>query len=244
MQQRLDFLLHEGLHVELRDVEFLLVEKSQRHAFALNGGDRGDPDVDGRAFKLQVDPAILRHAALGDVEAGHDFQTRDDRALQRLDVFRHGDFDQAAVDPVADPEIRAERLDVNIGRALVERLADDLVDELDHGGLLVVVLVDHVGLVFAAFEVVVVEIAAFEDLFKSIGPDTIQTPERLVEALAGGHAPVDGQREFLCGSLAGDEVEGIEGAEFQTFVVALAGDGDWQQAVAQRQPRPASFAQG
>jgi hypothetical protein len=41
---------------------------------------------------------------------------------------------------------------VDVGRALVERLADDLVDELDDAGLLVVVLVDDVRLVLAGFD--------------------------------------------------------------------------------------------
>ena len=101
------------------------------------------------AFELQVDPAVLRDPALGDVETRHDFQTRDHRALQRLDVFRHRHLDQAAVDPVADAQVGGQRLDVDVGRALVERLADDLVDELDDAGLLVVVLVDDVRLVLA-----------------------------------------------------------------------------------------------
>ena len=174
MQERLDFLQHERLHAELGDVEFLLVEESQGNALALDGRHGGDADVDGRAFELEVDPAVLRHPALGDVEARHDFQTGDDRALQRLDVFRHGDLDQAAVDPVADAEIRAERLDVDVRCALVERLADDLVDELDHGGFLVVVLVDDVGLVLAAFDLIVVEIAAFEDLLEGVRADPVK----------------------------------------------------------------------
>ena len=193
MEQRLDFLEHERLHAELGDVEFLLVQEPQGNAFALDGGHRGDADVDRRAFELQVDPSVLRHAALGNVEPGHDLQTGDHRALQRLDVFRHGDLDQAAVDPVADPQIRAERLDVDVRRALVERFADDLVDEFDDAGLFVVVLVDDVGLVFAAFEVVVVEIATFENLLEGVRADAVKPAERVVQPLAGGHAPIDRQ---------------------------------------------------
>src|SRR5690606_37093061 len=89
VQDGLDFLQHERLHAELRDVEFLLIEQTQGNALAFDRRHGGDANVDGRAFELEVDTAVLRHAALGDVEAGHDFQTGDDRALQRLDVFRH-----------------------------------------------------------------------------------------------------------------------------------------------------------
>ena len=62
---------------------------------------------------------------------------------------------------------------MDVRRALVERLADDLVDELDDGGLFVVVLVDHVRLVFAAIEVVVVEVTPFDNLLKRISANAV-----------------------------------------------------------------------
>ncbi len=244
VQQRFDFIFDKWLHPELGDVEFLLVEKPQRDALALDGGDGGDADVDGGTLELEVDPAILWHAALGDIEPGHDFQTGDDGALECFDIFRHRHLDEAAIDAVADAEIGAERLDVDVRGALVEGFADDLVDELDDGGFLIVVIIDDVGFVFAVFEVIVIEIAAFEDLLESIGTHSVETAEGFVEALAGGHAPIDGQGEFLGGGLAGDEVKGIESAEFQAFMIALALDGYWKQAVAQGEARPTCLAQG
>ena len=104
--------------------------------------------------------------------------------MQRLDVFRHRDFDQAAIDAITNAQIRAQRLDMDVGRALVERLADDLIDEFDDARLLIVVLVDDICLVLAGIEVVVIEIAAFENLFKGVGTHTVKPTKRFVQALA------------------------------------------------------------
>ena len=73
---------------------------------------------------------------------------------------------------------------MDVGRALVERLADDLIDEFDDARLLIVVLVDDICLVLAGIEVVVIKIAAFEDLFKGVGTHAIKPTKRFVQALA------------------------------------------------------------
>ena len=73
---------------------------------------------------------------------------------------------------------------MDVGRALVERLADDLIDEFDDARLLIVVLVDDICLIFAGIEVVVIEIAAFENLFKGVGTHTVKPTKRFVQALA------------------------------------------------------------
>ena len=104
--------------------------------------------------------------------------------MQGLDVFRHRDLDQATVDAVADPQVRAQRLDMNVGRTLVERLADDLVDEFDDARLFIVVLVDDVGLVLTGIKVVVIKIAAFENLFKGVGTHAVEPSKRFVQTLA------------------------------------------------------------
>ena len=90
------------------------------------------------AVRVQIDAAVLRQAALRDVHVRHDFEARDDGALQHAQLRRHGDFVQNAVDAVANAQIVLERLDVNVRGALVDRFADDLVDELDDAGLRIV----------------------------------------------------------------------------------------------------------
>ena len=61
----------------------------------------------------------------------HDFESRNDGALEHAQLRRHGDFVQNAIDPVPNAQIIFERLDVNIGGALDNRFTDDLVDEFD-----------------------------------------------------------------------------------------------------------------
>ena len=78
---------------------------------------------------LEIDAAVLRQAALGDVHVRHHFQARDDGRLQEAQLRRDRDFVQDAVDAVTNAQIVLERLDVDVGRALVDRFADDLVDE-------------------------------------------------------------------------------------------------------------------
>ena len=242
VEQGLDAFAHEGLHVQLLDAEFFLVEEAQGDALAFHGWHGGDADVDGLALELEVDASVLREAALGDVEARHDFESGDDGALQRLDVFRDGDFDEPAVDAVADAEVGGEGLDVDIGGALVEGLADDLVDEFYHAGFFVVVVINDVGFI-VSFEAVEVEFAAFEDLLEGIGTDTVEAAEGFVNAAAGGHEPVDGDIEFLGDGLAGDEIEGIEGGEVEAFFTVFFGDGDGEEAVAEGDARAAEFAE-
>ena len=40
---------------------------------------------------------------------------------------------QNSIDPIPNPQIVLERLDVNVGRALDNRFANDLVHEFDYG---------------------------------------------------------------------------------------------------------------
>ena len=83
----------------------------------------------------EIDAAILRQPALGDVHVRHHFQAREDRRLKKPKLRRHGNFVEDAVDAVADAQIVFERLDVDVGGALVDGFADDLVHELDDRGL-------------------------------------------------------------------------------------------------------------
>ena len=72
-------------------------------------------------------------ALLGDVEARHDLQARGDAGDH---AARHrGGVVEDAVHAVANPHVLALRLEVDVGRALLDALRDHAVDELDHGSI-------------------------------------------------------------------------------------------------------------
>ena len=105
------------------------VEQAHHHAFAVERRQRGDAQVHFAAQDLDLDAAVLRQAALGDVQLGHQLQARDDGGLQlarrRLLVEQH------AVHAEADAELLLERLDVDVAGALLERVGDHGVHQAD-----------------------------------------------------------------------------------------------------------------
>ena len=166
-----DLALGGGREAKQREIEFIAGEKTEADAFAGDGGNRRDADVDGLVIQLEVDAAILRHAALGDVEIGHDLDARNHAGLQHLDLSRHGHLVEHAVDAVADAQIVFQRLDVDVSRALLERRAHDLVDETDDGRL-GVVLVEDVDLLLQV-ESGIVDLAALEDRLECLRANAI-----------------------------------------------------------------------
>ena len=98
----------------------------------MDGGQAGDTEVDLAAGDGEGDAAILRHAALGDIEVGEDLDTRDDG--ERHAERRRVHLVERAVHAVADLEVLLEGLDVNIGGAVGDGLVEDEVDEADDGG--------------------------------------------------------------------------------------------------------------
>ncbi len=113
-----------------------LSSKTHDDAFAVNHRDDRDADVDLAALDAHLDAAVLRQALLGDVEPRHDLDAADDRRLEAIDLRRQHLRLQHAVDAVADAERFFLGLDVNVAGALVGRLDQDLVDQLDDRGLL------------------------------------------------------------------------------------------------------------
>ena len=81
------------------------------------------------AQRLDLDAAVLRQAALGDVQLGHQLHARNDGGLQL--ARRRVLIEQHAVDAIADAEFFFERLDVNVAGALLDRLRDHGVHQPD-----------------------------------------------------------------------------------------------------------------
>src|SRR5206468_7469795 len=80
-----------------------LVEDSHDDLFAVHRRQRRDAEVDAAATHLHADAAVLRDAALGDVDVGHDLQTADDARLDAAGRAHH--FVEHAVDAETDPEV-------------------------------------------------------------------------------------------------------------------------------------------
>jgi hypothetical protein len=90
---------------------------------------RRDAEVDDPVPHLELEAAVLRHAALGDVELAEDLDAAGERRLELDGRLHH--LEQRTVDAVAHPQLVLERLDVDVARAPSHRLGEDAVDELD-----------------------------------------------------------------------------------------------------------------
>ena len=106
------------------------IQDAQDHRLAVHGGHRGDAQVDVLAAHRELDAAILGQAALGDVEARHDLDARDDRGAQLQG--RRFDLAQHAVDAIAYAQVLFERLDVDVRGPRLDRPRDQPVDDPHH----------------------------------------------------------------------------------------------------------------
>ena len=131
-REGLDEALALGVdHPELVEVDVgaVLVEHAQDGRLAADEGQRGDADVDPAAVDVQGDASVLGHAALGDVQVGHDLDARDHAGHEAPRDARV--LAQDAVDAVAHGEVAGDGLEVDVGGALLDALADQRVHELD-----------------------------------------------------------------------------------------------------------------
>jgi hypothetical protein len=108
----------------------LAIEETDGDALALlHRRDGGDAHVDVLAGDLAANASVLRKALLGDVQAGHDLHTRDDR---RHELARGAaGLVELAVDAVAHLDLFLARLDVDIAGALLDRVEQQRVDPAD-----------------------------------------------------------------------------------------------------------------
>src|SRR5271166_4376743 len=88
------------------------------------GGHDGDAQVDEAALVLDAEAAVLRDAALGDVQVAEDFDTRNQIGVPFLGHVLHGIL-QDAVDAVLDGDFAIAGFDVNVTGAAFEGGEDD-----------------------------------------------------------------------------------------------------------------------
>ena len=133
--RRVDRLLEDAervlVHAQRVDAagERAFIENTNDDLFAVDRGQERDTKIDFLAGDADAEAAVLRQAALGDVEAGENLDARGDRQLQRLG--RRRGLHEVAVDAVAELDPLLEGLDVNVRRLFLERLHEDEIDDLD-----------------------------------------------------------------------------------------------------------------
>ena len=143
------------VHADLVQIERndRAVEHPHDDAFAEHGGQHADAQVDRMPADGQLDAAVLRHAAFGDVEIGHDLDARRDGKGQVARRRHH--FIEHAVGLDANAEFVFERLEVQVAGVVldgqqqhhVEQLADRRAvgQGLDAGQVDRTVAADRVG---------------------------------------------------------------------------------------------------
>ena len=94
------------------------------------GGHDAHAEVDQPALIPHPEAAILRHAALRNVELAHDLDARQNRLVVFARNRRHGLL-QHAVNPVLHQQTIVERLQVNIRRAAFQRSEDGRIHQPD-----------------------------------------------------------------------------------------------------------------
>ena len=98
----------------------------------MDGGHDGDAEIDEAALVAHAETAVLRHAALGDIEFAHHLDAGNDGGVPVLGDGRHGVV-QHAVDAVLDGHFLVARFDVDIAGAPFERVEDGGIHQLDDG---------------------------------------------------------------------------------------------------------------
>ena len=114
-----------------REAAFGLVEQAQHGALAMGTGQGGHAHVNRALAQAQRNAAVLRQALFGDVQAGHDFQARDQGGMQGAVGLHH--FAQAAIDPKAHTGMALIGLDVDVTGPIARGLRQQRVQEANDG---------------------------------------------------------------------------------------------------------------
>ena len=116
-------------HAEVREVQprRTPVQQTQHHPLAVLGRQGRDAHVHVQPPDAQGDPAVVRHALLGDVEPGHDLDPADKQRRQRAGRRQH--LAQHPVHAETHHQAALLRLDVDVGHALADGFQQDGVDQ-------------------------------------------------------------------------------------------------------------------
>ncbi len=131
-----DVLRVEADYIEIEVTEFFaerfFVEHAKHGVFSVNRRHDRDAEVDETAFVANAEAAILRDAALGDIEFGHHFNSGKDRGVPFFGERLHGVL-QDAIDAVLDDDFGVARFDVDVTGAALEGGENHGIDEADDG---------------------------------------------------------------------------------------------------------------
>ncbi len=189
-----------------------LVEDAHHDALAVDERQRHDADVDPAPLDGQREAPVLGHAPLGDVEVGHDLDPRDDAgghpALDRRGRREH------AVDAEQHARVPLLGVDVDVGGALLDRLGDDRVDELDDRRVGVGLLDEQ------AFAGLVLGALVDDVLDRLVHPD--EPVEQQVEILDRGRRRADPPAGHHADVVDREDVRGVRHRQQQRAVVGEA----------------------
>ncbi len=181
-------------------------EQSQTDRFAVDSGNGRHAHVDVLIIRLQIHAPILGQTAFRDVHVRHHLQPRDDGRLQYTQLRRDGHFVQNSVDPIPNAQIVFQRLDVNIGRALDNCLANDLVHEFHHRGFGIVgIQLDRGFRILKHFEGAV----RFQDFIERFRADAVERFHCAQKLRARHQHPFDRFFQKLGCELAANRIEKI-----------------------------------
>ena len=195
------------------DADVVLVEDPHHHRLAVVGRQHADAEVVVFAVGGELDAAVLRAAALGDVELGEDLDAGEHRPQETARGIVA--LDEPAVDAVADPHAVFERLDVDVAGPELHRLDDDQVDELHDRGVGVVLL--GRGCLLLDGRLGEVDRGVGELLEHRVGAlavaEAVVAVDRLHDLLAGGQGHLDVAVEDEPQLLLGVDVGRVAGGD-------------------------------
>ena len=124
-----------GQHAQLLKAHHrgALVEDAHDGALAEHGGNDRHADVDLTPGDGELDAAVLGKSALGDVHLAEDFHAGHEGRVHAFGRVHH--VVQHAVDTVADLDVALVGFEVDVARAVADRLGEQQVHHLDDRGL-------------------------------------------------------------------------------------------------------------